>query len=188
MCSCTLPSVLRFASLVLVVLVLPVAAAGQVQGGEVGLSLGPALMGAPSITSPHAGAGVQGGVQVGWSPWWSVGAVGLLSRTAGRLDEGRAAGPRWSMFAGPSLNVDVLVVIPSIALMAGVVDAPQPGDTTRAPRAALRGSLGADWRPRRTWALGAHLEWHAWLQDPLRYPTATVVWIRWTRFLSRRTL
>lgn len=146
----------------------------QAGEGEVHVGAGPTFNASPSFASTPRGPGAQLSAFYGLNPSWSVGAVvGIAGLYGTGRDESRQ-GARLGAFVGPSFNIDVLEIIPYVSLAPGLIAA--PGGIVP----AARGAVGIDWRPRRQWAVGIQLEWHAALPRFTEYPTQSVVWLRFS--------
>lgn len=123
--------------------------------------------GSPTFAGDARGPGAGLSLFYGLTPQLSAGAQGRFTWAleardavvdAGAEPDDRAQGPSGVALAAVGYNFDVLVVIPFVTAGFGVVAGDglfeQAGDV----RPAAMVSIGADWRPRRTWALGLQLD------------------------------
>ena len=146
----------------------------QAGDGEVHLGIGPTFNATPSFASRPSGPGAQLSVFYGLNASWSVGTVVGVAGLYGSDTDDTLNGERFAAFVGPSFNIDVLEIVPYVSLAPGLIAA--PGGLVP----AARGAVGIDWRPRRQWAIGIQLEWHAALPRFVEYPSQSVVWLRFS--------
>ncbi len=125
------------------------------------------VAGSPTFAGDARGPGAGLSLFYGLTPQLSAGAVSRFTWAfEGRdavVDDGadpddRANGPSGAALAALGYNFDVLVVIPFVTAGFGVVAGDGLFDQADVVRPAAAISIGADWRPRRTWALGVQFD------------------------------
>ena len=180
--------VLAFCTAVAIVAVLWPLPSASAQAGRRELTVvgGPTFTALPDLRSDVRGLGMQAAVHYGVSDWWSLGAtVAYAQHFALPRAEGTAqTASVGSLYLGPSLVIDVVRVVPFIALGGGLhVDGgalrPEGGVTP-----SLRGELGFDVRYASGWTWGLAADWHGVFPDFADYPGYTVFWFRVGRVIE----
>lgn len=164
----------------------PATADAQAGRRELTVIGGPTFVAAPDLRSDVRGLGLQAAVHYGLSDWWSLGLTAAWARhfTLPRADGAATSANVGSLYAGPALVIDVVRIVPFVALGGGVhVDGgairPQGGVTP-----TIRGELGFDVRYERGWTWGLAVDWHGVFPDFGDYPGYTVFWFRVGRVIE----
>lgn len=156
-------------------------ASAQAGEDEVFLTLGLDYASQPDFRSDSRGVGASASAFWGAHRLVAVGGLASWAHHFPLADGARAdAREVLGAFAGASFNIDIFEVVPFVSLMPGVM-----ADGTSAAF-ALRAALGADWRPRRRWALGADIAWHATVDGGFALPGYAAVRVRFSYVLDTR--
>ena len=113
----------------------------------------------PGASDQQWGIGGQLALAVALDGFWSVVAAGEGAWHPSIEDPQRASFSVYGASIGARYNLDVFAYIPYLTIAGVFWGATPPGpEDDPEPAAALKVSLGLDWRPARAWGLGAALE------------------------------
>lgn len=155
----------------------------QVSDEDWGLTLSVGPLFGSGATPPSAGPAVGFRASRGVHPLWNLHVEGMIAAPIPFDHE--SAYPTGGVFVGVSTALDVVTVVPWIAISAGMLVEPGAPDQSQAVIPAWIGTVGIDVRKRRDYSMGVQADVFGSNQPTLHFARYVRVAFRYTWMRSR---